>query len=721
MKASNNRRFVFILFLSWIIIACSVFQPSNNIARLQSTIDILITQLEPSEQEEGSDTISMTATPVLLADATPDLKPEITPTETSYENAYELIGQYGGSSIAVAVRDKTALFGLGPRLIVMDVSNPTSPTQISRSELLPGIVQGVAIDGDHAFVTARYGGLHIFNISQLESLDLINTVQPQQPGCGPIVLEEGIAYIACNSSGLFIVDVNDPVNPSVLSSDHFSGPLVSIAKYEKFIFLSNAFAKNVNIIDVSNPEEPQQVGVFDSATIPSLSEVFIQALDICNGHLCLAVANHGLAILDLADPTNPTLVGNQTQFWPSGVISSGQYAYVLDDLEGVRVFDITNPSQPQQVGLMPTTIGGFEFTVQQITERGLFITEDMLYIADPTYGLIMVDVSEPANPTRVGALMSPAPDTLINIKIHEGLAYLVSITGGFRILDISDPENMNELYFDDERKNITTQVPSGVEIVHSYALISDRNIPLRVYDVSTPHQAAQVRMVTGGETSLTGEDLLVWGNYAYLSGCGKHDRNYPGSGICVIDISNPANPQPLQVVDLPNEHWFLSIKGQTLYALDGMVSQQDPEPLSLRILDISNPALPQLIKSIPIPALQTGIRTRTGICVNGDRLYIGTGMGGLKVYDITSPFDPVEIFVPAFSTLSPYASALSTADSILFINGNMAIDISDPDDPKLLAMATEAIEAWDCDQAGDLVFIATSFHGVYAYQLNISD
>ena len=59
-----------------------------------------------------------------------------------------LVGQWGGSCYASAVSGNRAYMGMGPRLGVLDVSNPSNPTVLGMTEVLPGFVRGVAVSGN---------------------------------------------------------------------------------------------------------------------------------------------------------------------------------------------------------------------------------------------------------------------------------------------------------------------------------------------------------------------------------------------------------------------------------------------------------------------------------------------------------------------------------------------------------------------------------------------
>jgi hypothetical protein len=142
-----------------------------------------------------------------------------------------------------------------------------------------------------------------------------------------------------------------------------------------------------------------------------------------------------------------------------------------------------------------------------------------------------------------------------------------------------------------------------------------------VVDVTDPAKPIQVGAVYDETASDGAFDIVLNGDLAYLSGWGLDDAFYPGKGLWVVDISNPARPSALQFVDVANERWHLAMGKGYLYALDGAVDDHDqPEPLSLRVFDLKNPQKPVEVKSIPLPQIKH--LSPSGIYLDGDRLYI---------------------------------------------------------------------------------------------------
>ena len=106
-----------------------------------------------------------------------------------------------------------------------------------------------------------------------------------------------------------------------------------------------------------------------------------------------------LALAWPAHGADPVLIGQ----WPGkprgmqegfamGVAVSGNYAYVADGSAGLQVIDVSNLANPQRVGGYNTS--GDAYIVA--------VSGNYAYVADRAAGLQVIDVSNPANPQWVG-------------------------------------------------------------------------------------------------------------------------------------------------------------------------------------------------------------------------------------------------------------------------------------------------------------------------------
>ena len=120
----------------------------------------------------------------------------------------QLVSQIGGPTFAVAVQSHYAYIGVGPRLVILDISNLAAPSVVGQTDVLPEKVMAVALSGDYAFVADGYRGLRI--------IDIADPAAPREvgyydtPGSGEGIAVAGdYAYVADGESGLRIIDVSE--------------------------------------------------------------------------------------------------------------------------------------------------------------------------------------------------------------------------------------------------------------------------------------------------------------------------------------------------------------------------------------------------------------------------------------------------------------------------------------------------------------------------------
>ena len=155
----------------------------------------------------------------------------------------------------------------------------------------------------------------------------------------------------------------------------------------------------------------------------------------------------------------------------------------------------------------------------------------------------------------------------------------------------------------------------------SKVLISSNQMPLRndvfiaeKFDIQIPRTSDVFYENTTGEAT----DVFVNGDYVYLV-----DWN---SGLAIIDISDPTNPDTLVYENTDGVAKGVYIDGDYAYVADGSEG--------LAIIDISNPTNP----GIPIYENTTG--DATDVYVNGDFAYVADGSEGLAIINISDPINP---------------------------------------------------------------------------------
>ena len=79
-------------------------------------------------------------------------------------SGWQVVGQIGGPTQAVAVQGRYAYVGVGLRLVVLDVTNPVTPTEVGATTPFPYFVEDVAVSGERVYVAAGGAGLRVVDI-----------------------------------------------------------------------------------------------------------------------------------------------------------------------------------------------------------------------------------------------------------------------------------------------------------------------------------------------------------------------------------------------------------------------------------------------------------------------------------------------------------------------------------------------------------------------------
>jgi hypothetical protein len=106
--------------------------------------------------------------------------------------------------------------------------------------------------------------------------------------------------------------------------------------------------------------------------------IFGEARAVCvsGSYVYVAACDSGLRVIDVSTPSNPQEVGYcETPGYALDVYVSGSYAYVVGS--ELWVFDISTPSSPREIGYYDTPSYGY----------GVYVSGPYVYAACRGYGL----------------------------------------------------------------------------------------------------------------------------------------------------------------------------------------------------------------------------------------------------------------------------------------------------------------------------------------------
>ncbi len=506
-------------------------------------------------------------------------------------------------------------------LRVISILDPTNPSILNT--LATSNANGVYVHTNRAYVADGSSGLRIVNITTPSAPALLGSLATTDARAA--FVSGSYAYVADGSSGLRIIDVSAPASP-VLRSTTATTYALDIAVSGKSAFVADG-AGGLRIFNVANPTAP---GVRGQFATPNARGVSVLA-----GIAYLADGAGGLRIINVANQNAPSQQwqistsdarGVQTPLGiysyvadgggglrvvslagigsymtragfvarnaadpsdnPNQIYISGNYAYVSSAFRGVKILDISNPTNPVQVGLINNDSGAE--AVQ------LYVQGHYLYIAQKHYGVAVYDVSDPTNPQFWAACDSPTDSGPCGwpraITAAGDYAYVADGGYGLVVLDVTQPISKIVGLAFYEHGNY----PQSVALAGKYALLGGGNPGgLRIYDVSNPAAPALVSEM-GGDIVGSVYNIAVQGNYAYLTA--------KGFGLEVVDISNPASPT---LVGRHNTYY------STVYARAISVTPRyafvADHSAGLVVFDISTPSSPQLVGRYATPSFPQGV------------------------------------------------------------------------------------------------------------------
>ncbi|MEW5763330.1 MAG: FG-GAP-like repeat-containing protein, partial [Acidobacteriota bacterium] len=304
-------------------------------------------------------------------------------------------------------------------LVVMNVTNPAVPVLLTAVDL-GDWPESVARSGEYLYVADATNGMRVFSLANPAlPVEVGSYVTPNYTEW--VVLSGATAFLCDGPGGIKALDVTIPSAPALLGQIDTPGVAMHVWLDGSRAFVGDDFG-GLRILDVSAPAAMGELGYRDDSEESTLSLH-------TNGSLAyVARYSEGLAVMDVSDPSAPVQLGLWSR--PGGslrsVTVSGNTAFVSERYGGLHLVDVSTSATPVLLGSY-TDRFGFSCAV----------SGTLAYFCANTYGLVVLDVSDPADPHEVFRLDTPGGARMV--ALDAGRAYLADANGGLRILDLSDP------------------------------------------------------------------------------------------------------------------------------------------------------------------------------------------------------------------------------------------------------------------------------------------
>ncbi|MFO7689440.1 MAG: hypothetical protein R6W83_02640 [Cryobacterium sp.] len=578
-----------------------------------------------------------------------------------------LVGKFGrGPAVEVTGRDTLVALTLGSEVALLSFADPDRPRVLSEIQFTKMMGQSQLV-GNRLYASGN-GVFEVWDIT-----DATNPVQlSSQPwGIGDFQVNDTLLYFIVRDT-FKVYSVRDPANLLPVASYRDSGWF--LAASESLAVLGHN--GGLRFVDISDPRNPHRAGSFagelarsaqvrgslccatlESGTAPyPIRFVTLDVSDPASPRQLASLANAGgydlfldgpmvyasgrdiwtetFHIISIADSTAPAIVGQcplpGTYKWGVWASASLAKALVADLNDGLAVVSTTNPGTP----IRDTSMLGTGSSI------GLQVRGGYCFVANESGGLKVLDVAEPATPTQVGQHDTLGEvETCYSVAVDDSFAYVGWFNSPlFRAIDVSDPAS--------PRLAATCNTPNYAQdmVLRDSLVYCAENYKFEVVNVARPREPRVVGTVNLPERSyklvladtiayvanLTSLQVLsiasptapriigAWNNYVtgvevvgnrlYASG---FDRFYS------LDISNPANPQPLDSVYVERTMFDVAVIDTITY-VGGWVMRavSIADPLNLRVLDyLWVPPSQYIRRLVQSPPYVYVCATDGGVCI----------------------------------------------------------------------------------------------------------
>jgi hypothetical protein len=263
------------------------------------------------------------------------------------------------------------------------------------------------------------------------------------------------------------------------------GDGVQVMVHRGHAFVGHSFNEGITIIDCRDPARPKVVNFLDCP--PNTRSLHLQI----HGDLLIAVNGPSVWSMEqFQDPAN----------YFSGSLAEKLAATGIEFAAGLRMYDVSNPAAPREVGFMPT--GGFgPHRVWYDGGKYAYASIHMDGYTDHIFTAI--DMSDPHKPEIIGKWAiegmweaggeTPCWDSGRRYGLHhalvaDGYAFGAWRDGGMTVLDVGDPSQPKLV----AHRNWTSPFGGGT---HSCLPLMDRNLLVVADEPHTSNCADGLRYV----------------------------------------------------------------------------------------------------------------------------------------------------------------------------------------------------------------------------------
>jgi hypothetical protein len=490
-----------------------------------------------------------------------------------------------------------------------------------------------------------------------------------------------IIIVLFSSLFIFFNSQSSPILTTQAASGSFSEDFTSTTYMDGA--QTNATGWGIGSIENSK-KKPTIVGSISSSLIGNAVDVYIDG-----DYAYVTNEGEGLKVVNITDPTNPYVIGTYvTNSTAQSVYVDGDYVFIADykgipqQYKNFLILDVTNPTNPIHLGNCTTNL------VVGDAARDVVVVGDTAFVANDQGGVSVVNVADPSNPIRI--VEKDTAGTAINLAVSGDYVYVADGTKGLVVIDISNTlvPTIAATY------NTSISFATNIIVEGNFAYVVDLNNGIVVVNITDPTTPTFAGSWSKSDVSAAN----IYGDYLYVTDI--------TGGLSVVSITDPTTPVFIYTIALPGFTQSIVIDGHYAY----LTCQSG----GFQVVRIADPSAPTLAGSYNTPS------EAWGVFISGDYAYVADRLSGLQVIDINDPSSPT--LVGSYNTPGDAWSVVVSGDYAYvadWTSGLQILDISDPSAPTLAGSYNTPSGAYGVLISGDYAYVADYFSGLQI--LDISD
>lgn len=603
--------------------------------------------------------LAAAATPAAIVRGQPPASPAMLPRVEA--ERVSLLGRAGGLvTSAIPLGSGAALAAEGSEIVHLDFAAAT-PHVLVQQDLGHGLILDVVRQGQFFYALTEEGLVVL-----ADSGGLLPQAVAFTPGSGQSLGAAGRRVaIAARAAGLRVVEITPEGAIASSVSLRLEGESVGVTLSpdgeRAYVAAGEA---GVHVIDLSDLAAPRLAATLEMAA-PADSVAL-------SGALLVVGSGERLLILDPNGGHN-ALVGRYAPLVDGRrVVVGGDYLYVADATDGLKVFQLAAVDRPVQV-----------YGEVGQPAMSLWLDGDELFVAGED-SLRVLDVGTPGRPLELARL--ELPGTPEGLTAGDGAIYAALGEDGIAVIDATNRQQPRL------RQRIQVGGPAHAVLLDGSVLYAAAGeAGLAVLDID---QNGRATLHDALELPGPALDVGKRGTALYVAG-GE-------AGLLALDVTFARSPTLAGVLTPADGQAMtsISIQGKRAYLADGD---------GVTVADISIPASMGRLTHVDAAA--------SHVAISGVYLYVVSG-GRITVYDARATAEPV--LLAAYRAMGA-TSAINATNGWVYVSGAgegpalTVLDVSSPSAPAELASTAADGHAYRAWIGANEVWLARGYSGVQRY------